>query len=165
MSTPHFLSSADSAATSDTLSDPRQLRRDLCAQLAAVTGGIAPDDYVAAWWDWYLNIAKGPQKPSALTAAALQGALDTWQFALQAGTGAPLAPSPEYARFAAEPWSQWPFNIYTRAYKNWASWWQQAMTDVPGMADKNAKLIGFMGGQLLDAASPSNYLGTNPELL
>jgi polyhydroxyalkanoate synthase len=165
MSTPHFLSSADSAATSDTLSDQRQLRRKLYAQLAAVTGGIAPDDYVAAWWDWYLNIAKRPQKPAALTAAALQGAFDTWQFALQAGTGAPLAPSPEDPRFVGEPWSQWPFNIYTRAYKNWASWWQQAVTDVPGMADKNAKLMGFMGGQLLDAASPSNYLGTNPELL
>jgi hypothetical protein len=109
MSTPHFPSSADSAPTSDTLSDQRQLRRELCAQLAAVTGGIAPDDYVAAWWDWYLNIAKRPQKPSALTAAALQGALDTWQFALQAGSGAPLAPSPEDPRFAGGPWSQWPF--------------------------------------------------------
>src|ERR1017187_5686936 len=147
MSTPNSSSSADSAASSDTSSDQRELRRALRAQLAAVTGGIAPDDYIAAWWDWYLNIAKRPQKPSALTAAALQGALDTWQFALQAGTGTPLAPSPEDPRFAGEPWSQWPFNIYTRAYKNWASWWQQAVTDVPGMADKNAKLMGFMGSQ------------------
>jgi polyhydroxyalkanoate synthase len=155
----------DSAAASGKPADQRQLRRELCAQLATVTGGIAPDDYVVAWWDWYLNITKDSQKPSTLAAAALQGALDTWQFALQAGTGTPLAPSSDDARFAGAPWSQWPFNVYTRAFKNWASWWQQAVTDVPGVAEKNTKLMGFMGDQLLEAASPSNFLGTNPELL
>src|SRR5580658_5135443 len=30
--------------------------RKLRAQLAAVSGGLAPDDYVSAWWDWYLNL-------------------------------------------------------------------------------------------------------------
>jgi len=165
MSTPQLPGYADGAATSETPAEQLQLRREIRAQLAAVTGGIAPDDYIAAWWDWYLNIAQHPQKPSALTAAALQGALDTWQFALQASTGTALAPSPEDPRFAGSPWSQWPFNIYTRAYKNWASWWQQAVANVPGMADRNAKLLGFASGQLLEAASPSNYLGTNPELL
>jgi len=39
------------------------------------------------------------------------------------------------------------------------------LTDVPGVADKNAKLHSFAGSQLLEAASPSNYLNTNPELL
>jgi polyhydroxyalkanoate synthase len=165
MSTPDVSSLADSAAASDKPSDQRQLRRELCAQLATVTGGIDPDDFVAAWWDWYLIITKDAQKPSTLAAAAVQGALDTWQFALQAGAGAPLAPASDDARFAGAPWSQWPFNVYTRAYKNWASWWQQAVTEVPGMAGKNAKLMEFMGGQLLEAASPSHYLGTNPELL
>jgi polyhydroxyalkanoate synthase len=165
MSTPRVSSLSDNAPASDKPSDQRQLRRELCAQLATVTGGIAPDDYVAAWWDWYLNITKDAQKPSTLTAAAVQGALDTWQFALQAGAGTPLAPSSDDARFAGAPWSQWPFNVYTRAFKNWASWWQQAVTDVPGMGEKNTKLMEFMGSQLLEAASPSNYLGTNPELL
>jgi polyhydroxyalkanoate synthase len=166
MNPPSLPGSADSTAVADMTSPQRQLRRELRAQLAVVTGGIAPDDFIAAWWDWYLNILKRPQKPSALAVAALQGALDTWQFALQAAAGAPVAPSPpDDPRFAGEPWSAWPFNIYTRGYKNWASWWQQALTHVPGMADKNAKLMSFMGGQLLDAASPSNYLWTNPELL
>jgi len=166
MNPPYLPGSADGTAVADMTSQQLQLRRELRAQLAVVTGGIAPDDFIAAWWDWYLNILKRPQKPSALAVAALQGALDTWQFALQAAAGAPLAPSPpDDPRFAGEPWSAWPFNIYTRGYKNWASWWQQALTRVPGMADKNAKLMSFMGGQLLDAASPSNYLWTNPELL
>jgi polyhydroxyalkanoate synthase subunit PhaC len=161
MSTPNL----PSAASTGTTTDERQLRRNLCAQLATVTGGIAPDDYITAWWDWYLNLTKDPDKSSALSAAALQGALDTWQFALQASSGAPLPPSSNDARFAGTPWSQWPFNIYTRAYQNWASWWQRAVTDVPGVADRNAKLMGFAGSQLLEAASPSNYLHTNPELL
>jgi len=162
MSTPNLL---PGAAPADTLCDERQLRRNLRAQLATVTGGIAPDDYIAAWWDWYLNLTKHPQKSSALGAAALQGALDTWQFALEASSGAPLPPSSKDPRFAGAAWSQWPFNIYTRAYQNWASWWQQAVSDVPGVADKNAKLMNFAGNQLLEAASPSNYLHTNPELL
>ena len=161
MSTPNL----PSAASSDTTSDERQLRRNLCAQLATVTGGIAPDDYIAAWWDWYLNLTKDPDKSSALSAAALQGALDTWQFALQASSGTPLPPSSSDARFAGALWGQWPFNIYTRAYQNWASWWQQAITDVSGVGARNAKLVGFAGSQLLEAASPSNYLHSNPELL
>jgi len=161
MSTPQL----PSVAPVDTLSDERQLRRHLYAQLAAVTGGIAPDDYIAAWWDWYLNLTQHPHKSSELGSAALEGALDTWQFALQASSGTPLPPSSSDPRFAGAAWSQWPFNIYTRAYQNWASWWQQAVSDVPGVADKNAKLVNFASSQILEVASPSNYLNTNPELL
>jgi polyhydroxyalkanoate synthase len=165
MSTPIPASDPDGAARPASNSDERSLRRTLNAQLAAVTGGIAPDDYIRAWWDWYLNLAQRPQTPAEIGAAALHGALDTWQFALKASAGGPLAPSPEDPRFASEPWSQWPFNIYTRAYQNWASWWHQAVKAVPGVAEKHVKLLEFMGSQLLEAASPANFLGTNPELL
>ena len=34
---------------------PEELAREMRAQLAAVTGGLAPDDYAQAWWDWFLN--------------------------------------------------------------------------------------------------------------
>ena len=42
--------------------DQAELARALRAQLATVTGGLAPDVYVNAWWDWYLNLAKEPPK-------------------------------------------------------------------------------------------------------
>lgn len=43
----------------------KDLERQLRAQLANVTGGLAPDDYLQAWWDWYLNLSKEPDKQFA----------------------------------------------------------------------------------------------------
>ena len=43
----------------------------LRAQLAAVTGGIAPDVYANAWWDWYLNLAKDTPKQHEMMQDAL----------------------------------------------------------------------------------------------
>ncbi len=47
------------------------MARTLRAQLATVTGGLAPDVYVNAWWDWYLNLAKDPPKQHEILQDAL----------------------------------------------------------------------------------------------
>ncbi|TLY49068.1 MAG: hypothetical protein E6K50_10685 [Gammaproteobacteria bacterium] len=39
-----------------------QIQRHLRAQLAALTGGLAPDDYLNAWWEWYLKLATQPPR-------------------------------------------------------------------------------------------------------
>ncbi len=137
------------------------IERQLRAQLAALTGGLAPDDYARAWWDWYLNIARQPPKQAALARSAGEKFLDSWQFAARAAGGAPLAPGGE--EFGAAAWSAWPFNAYARAYSNWAAWWRQALAaDAP---DPSLTRAQFAGRMLLEAASPENFLYTNPELL
>ena len=69
--------------------DPAELARVLRAQLADVTGGLAPDVYVNAWWDWYLNLANEPPKQLQIMQDALakmHDNLDLWP-AGGSGTG------------------------------------------------------------------------------
>jgi polyhydroxyalkanoate synthase len=141
------------------------LTRHLRAQLAALTGGLAPDDYARAWWEWYLNVATHPPRQAALARSAYEKMLDSWQFAARAACGEPLPPGHEDRKEFADPaWNVWPFNVYARAYNNWASWWQQALAH-PGSTDQGLARASFAGRLLLDAASPANFLQTNPELL
>ncbi|MGH8267468.1 MAG: PHA/PHB synthase family protein, partial [Steroidobacteraceae bacterium] len=140
------------------------VERQLRAQLAALTGGLAPDDYAQAWWEWYLNLATEPPRQAALAHSACEKILDSWQFATRAAAGAPLPPERETLGFGDAAWNVWPFNAYARTYANWAAWWQQAL-EPPQAAASGASRAGFAGRLLLDAASPANFLYTNPELL
>ncbi|MGP8032516.1 MAG: PHA/PHB synthase family protein [Steroidobacteraceae bacterium] len=145
--------------------DPKaEVERNLRAQLAALTGGLAPDDYARAWWEWYLKVATHPPRQAALARSAYEKMLDSWQFAARAASGEPLAPGEEAKEFADPAWNVWPFNVYARAYNNWASWWHQALTH-PGSTDHELSRASFAGRLLIDAASPANFLQTNPELL
>src|SRR5450755_3524131 len=111
------LNMAESAKGS---SAEEQVSREMRAQLAAVTGGIAPDDYAQAWWDWYLNLAQAPQKQTDIAQSAFNALNDNFAFALRAATGQPLAPAADDKRFGTEAWNQWPFNVIARGYLNWA---------------------------------------------
>jgi polyhydroxyalkanoate synthase len=153
------------SSTDQHSSTEEQLSREMRAQLAAITGGLAPDDYAQAWWDWYLNVAQAPQKQTDIAHTAFKAMMDNFSFAMQASTGQALAPASSDARFASDAWKQWPFNMMARGYLNWAKVMQQATTDVPGLAPRSADLIGFSTRQMLDATSPANHLMSNPELL
>src|SRR5580704_16755869 len=76
-----------------------EVARALREQLAAVTGGIAPDTYVNAWWDWYLNVAKEPPKQLEIVQDGVTKAMDIWTFALRAAAGEKLAPAEGDKRF------------------------------------------------------------------
>ena len=165
--------SGDSKANSDATAGvtptdaelKRDLERSLRAQLAAVTGGLAPDDYLHAWWEWYLNLAAQPDRQLALAQSALEKVLDSWQFFARATSGTPLPPERTELGFVDSAWNLWPFNAYARTYANWASWWQEALGAGSGASAQNHARMSFAGRQLLDAASPANFLHMNPELL
>ncbi len=145
--------------------DPAELAHALRAQLATVTGGLAPDVYVNAWWDWYLNLAKEPPKQLQIMQDAVATAVDNWSFALRAATGEPVSPTAGDARFGGDAWAQWPFNIYAHSYRNYVDWWQKAWSNVPGVAPENERTLDFVARNALESLSPTNYLATNPELL
>ena len=156
---------ADARSSSSAPDAAAEVARQLRAQLATITGGLAPETYANAWWDWYLNLAKEPPKQIEILQDALAKALDTWHFGLKAAAGEPLPPTAGDNHFAGEAWSQWPFNLYARGYRNWVDWWQNAWQSTPGMAPQNARTLNFMASNALDALSPANFLPTNPELL
>ncbi len=122
--------------------DAAGLASALRAQLATVTGGLAPDVYVNAWWDWYLNLAKEPP----IQLEIMQDAM------AKAGYG-------------GEAWAQWPFNVYARSYRNYVDWWQKAWSNVPGVTPENERTLDFVARNALESISPANFLSTNPELL
>ncbi|HEY4747376.1 MAG TPA: alpha/beta fold hydrolase, partial [Steroidobacteraceae bacterium] len=97
--------------------------------------------------------------------SAYEKILDSWQFMARAAGGAPLAPGHEELGFSDGAWNVWPFNAYARTYANWASWWQQALQPPAAAADAEQSRLSFAGRLLLEAASPANFLQTNPELL
>ena len=69
-------------------------------------------------------------------------------------------------RFHDKGWSEnaW-FNFMKQAYLVTARAWLDSIHHVPGLDDKTRRRAEFFTRQLLNAASPSNYILTNPELL
>jgi len=158
-------SSANDAETPERR-ETLNLERALRAQLATVTGGLAPDVYVNAWWDWLLNLAKDPPQQLQLAQDAMAKTADTLAFSAQAAASREsLSPGTGDARFDGAHWSQWPFNVYAHTYRNYADWWQNALAAVPGVAPDNKRTLEFVARNVLEALSPANYLATNPELL
>jgi len=142
-----------------------ELKREILARLAAATGGLAPTDYLHAWWEWYRDLAAQPDRQLALARSAVEKLLDSWQFAARAALGPPLEPQGAQAGFASSAWKLWPFNAMARGYANWTSWWQEALDpEVPGTTANLAR-VRVAARLLLEAASPANFLYTNPELL
>ena len=141
----------------------RELQREFRVRLAALTGGLAPEDYGQAWWDWFLGLARAPDRSAALAASAFDKALDNWQFAVRAGHGENLPTG--NPQFSGDAWNVWPFNVYARTYSNWEAWWREALSASPDMPARSAQLMEFAGRQAANVASPANYLATNPELL
>ena len=156
--------SADEAGTPE--QDQLNLQRELRAQMATVTGGLAPDVYVNAWFDWLLNLAKEPPQQLKLAEDAMAKTAETLAFAAQAAASREaLSPVAGDARFEGTAWSQWPFNVYAHAYRNYADWWQNALATGPEVAPENKRTLEFVARNALEAVSPANYLATNPELL
>jgi len=117
-----------------------------------------------------MHLALSPARQRELQQHLMERAQDTWAFALQALSGAPLSPDEGFEgkadrRFAAPDWSQFPFNVYARAYHNAAALMKDAVRDVDGVTEYHDQLLEFALRMLLDASSPSNFLASNPEVL
>ncbi len=145
--------------------DSDEWARALRVQLATISGGLAPDVYVNAWWDWYLNLGAAPAKQANIAQDAFAKALDSWSFALRAASAETLAPAPGDPRFAGEAWSKWPYNVIAQGYRNTIDWWRDSLAGVPGVAPENARTLEFMARNAAELISPANYLPSNPDLL
>jgi polyhydroxyalkanoate synthase subunit PhaC len=154
------------AATAESPKKPDEikLQRALRAQMATVTGGLAPDDYVDAWWDWLLNVAKESPTQLEIFRDAMAKTADSVAFAMRA-TVAPLSPVAGDDYFAGDAWAHWPFNVCAHSYRNYANWLQSTLSSVPGVAPEHARTLDFVARNALETLSPANYLVSNPELL
>jgi polyhydroxyalkanoate synthase len=142
--------------------------KEFRAMLARLTGGISPQDYGAAFADWWLHYLSSPAKQLAVQQSAVNKALDLWMFTTQAMQGKPLAPNdPSHRdqRFSGDAWQLFPFNVYARAYQNGTTLMQETVSGVEGVQDRNEQMMGFAMQQVAEAASPANYPASNPEVI
>jgi polyhydroxyalkanoate synthase len=76
-----------------------------------------------------------------------------------------MSPAPSDHRFAEPDWESPPFNILAQAFLLQEKWWHSATTDVRGLAKPNVAVTDFALRQWLDTMAPSNFPGSNPEVL
>jgi polyhydroxyalkanoate synthase len=139
------------------------------AALAKLTGGLSPTSFATAWTDWALQLAASPGRQQELQQDALTRAADNLNFATRAASGERVSPAEGLngegdARFTGDAWSQYPYNVWARAFQNGAAWLRQLPQEVDGLRPYHSDLVDFTVRQWLDALAPSNFLATNPEL-
>ena len=142
--------------------------RLLHAQLARLSGGISPAALRMAFDDWFTHLSLNPAQQGALLRKLAVDGQQAAVYALQAlahtGTPAPATLPPD-RRFASTAWQAWPFNVWSQSFLRTQRWWQDATTGVSGVSCHHEAVVAFTVRQLLDMASPANFVLSNPEVL
>ncbi|OSQ37359.1 PHA/PHB synthase family protein [Thalassospira mesophila] len=137
------------------------------AAVARATSGLSPSVLGEAWMDWALHLAISPGKQLHLMETALRNAQALCHQSLSGATDEDDntdAPAPD-KRFASDEWQQYPFNLWATAHQmNW-QWWQDAVTNVHGVAKSHEDLMAFVAGLTVDMTAPSNFALTNPDVI
>ncbi|TFW23133.1 PHA/PHB synthase family protein [Duganella callida] len=157
------------AAPGADIEAPSHVDRLLHAAIGRVTAGISPVALSLAFSDWARHLALSPAKWVRLAEKTGRKTLRFQRYAGQAllepGTAACIAPLPQDHRFDAPAWRQWPFNYVSQAFLLQQQWWHNATTGVGGVSPHHEQVVAFVARQLLDVASPANFIATNPEVL
>jgi polyhydroxyalkanoate synthase len=98
------------------------------------------------------------------------GFIDLWGQTLKRMTGEPaepvVPPDPSDKRFADPLWQELPFFDFLRqAYKLSSNWAEEMVAGAENLDPNTRKKATFYVRQITSALSPSNFIGTNPELL
>ncbi|MGA2426681.1 MAG: alpha/beta fold hydrolase [Terriglobales bacterium] len=162
---------ADTAGVNKSSSDTafQVLDRAAHAAISQATLGLSPAALGGAFFDWWGHLAFSPGKQADLAQRAIAGAADNLAFAAQAASGSPGDPCehalPHDERFRAPEWWTFPFNVYAHNFLSIERWWEAATTHVRGVSQGHDDMANFTARQLLDTVAPSNFIGTNPEVL
>ncbi|WP_262268682.1 PHA/PHB synthase family protein [Microvirga yunnanensis] len=137
------------------------------AGLARLTGGLSPAAIVDAYMDWAAHLAISPGKQVELATKGVRKWARLAEFAshcaVDGGRCEPcIEPLPQDRRFAETEWWRWPFNVVQQSFLLQQQWWDNATTDVDGVTRQHQAVVEFVTRQVLDMASPSNFIATNP---
>lgn len=146
---------------------PAPLDLPLKLMLARWAHGISPAALALAYADWFNHVAVSPAKQAELAESAWHKLLQWWQYLPQSLQGVcPLCvePAPQDQRFAPQEWCSPAFGALAQAFLLQQQWWHEAMTGVHGVSRHHTEVVDFTTRQLLDMASPSNFVATNPQV-
>jgi len=137
--------------------------------ISRLTVGLAPTALAGAFFDWAVHLAVSPGKQLELAGQALVAAVENVEFAARCAHGAATDPCrcalPQDKRFRANEWQKFPFNVYAHSFLSIERWWEAATTGIRGVSKQHEDAVTFAARQLLDTASPSNFLAGNPKAL
>jgi len=147
----------------------RTIDRFVHAVLGRMTFGVSPAAAILTYLDWLANLAMAPGKQAELAQKAWRKAarFAAWSIRAAVQPGAPpcIEPLPQDRRFRGADWQQPPFNFFYQCFLLNQQWWWNATNGIRGMSTQKEKATSFMARQLLDVLAPSNFVGTNPEVL
>ncbi len=100
----------------------------------------------------------------------VSGYMDVWTASMQRMLGQPADPvtAPEAgdARFRDADWNQNPyFDFWKQSYLITTQWAEKQLSDTSGLDERTKQRAEYYLRQISSALSPSNFPGTNPEVL
>lgn len=146
----------------------RNLDRAIRAAVAKVTGGISPRAVMETWHNWALHLSRSPGRQLELMEQAQTNAFRVMAYGLGLSSGAdtaPFTPKQQDHRFADPAWDTYPFNLFKQGFLAVQDWWDYATDDIRGLHKQDTDRAKFQVRQMLDLASPSNFLATNPQII
>jgi polyhydroxyalkanoate synthase len=131
--------------------------------------GLSPPGLLLVYLDWLTHLAFSPGKQAHLARKLVRKAIKFTAYAtraaLQEATPPAIEPLPQDQRFSAPAWQRWPFNLCYQSFLFAQQWLHNATTGVRGVSPHDEQVVSFIGRQLLDIFSPSNFPWSNPQVL
>lgn len=143
--------------------------RPMRQALATLTQGSSPASLFAMYADWHIHLTTAPDKQMQLAHTAATHWFNWLAYVSQGcpkdADRYPITPPRHDRRFQGEGWSKQPFSALAQGFLLAEDFWDQATSDVPGLDPAHDRAMTFMMRQMLDAAAPSNFIATNPEVI
>ncbi|MFZ4479885.1 MAG: poly-beta-hydroxybutyrate polymerase N-terminal domain-containing protein [Rhodoferax sp.] len=156
-------------STSTALSQPgNTLDRWVHAQLSPLTRGISIASLRMAFDDWLTHLLHSPTQQLEIAEKVQHSMQQLTSYDARAtlASGKPcLVPMVRDRRFSHQSWQTWPFDLISQSFLLTQQWWQDATIGVRGVSPHHEAVVSFTVRQLLDIASPANFVWTNPEVL
>lgn len=161
--------SAKQATDALSMSKDAHNSRPMRQALAALAKGSSPASLFAMYADWHVHLAMAPDKQMHLAQTAASHWISWLDYVSQGcpenTEKRPITPPRSDHRFRAEGWSKPPFAALAQGFLLTEDFFDQATSDVPGLDPARDRAMTFLMRQMLDAAAPSNFMATNPEVL
>ena len=146
----------------------KSIDRAANAHLARFTLGVTPYGMASTFFTWGAHLMGAPGKQAQLAEKAARKAMRfgvyTNQLTRDPNTPGCIEPLPHDHRFDHESWQQWPYNLIHQSFLLTQQWWYNAACDIDGVTERDEHVVSFVTRQMLDMASPSNFIATNPEV-
>lgn len=129
------------------------------SKLARLTFGLTPAGITQVFTAWASQLSLSPGRLAELATFPVHHAQDAMERIAKDGLSCSSDP-----RFRDEKWCQWPWRFYAECFRFQEEFGELATQDISGLSPAHQRTMGFIMRQMLDAASPHNFIATNPVL-